>query len=96
MLLSFVVKFVQYLSCEKNENKQKEAGLAHLEKNICKFIHSQVHSATCVPRSDFILSCPVYPCQILSYSCQILANLCPTLLSQNPVLYFPCPVLEKT
>ena len=34
MLLSFVVKFVQYLSCEKNENKQKEAGLAHLEKTF--------------------------------------------------------------
>ena len=24
-LLSFIVNFVQYLSCEKNENKQKEA-----------------------------------------------------------------------
>ena len=26
MLSSFIVKFVPYLSCEKNENKQKEAG----------------------------------------------------------------------
>ena len=26
MLLSFIVKFVLYLSCEKNENKQKDAG----------------------------------------------------------------------
>ena len=26
-LLSSIVKFVLYLSCEKNENKQKEAGL---------------------------------------------------------------------
>ena len=26
MLLSFIVKFVLYMSCEKNENKQKEAG----------------------------------------------------------------------
>ena len=25
MLLSFIVKFVLYMSCEKNENKQKEA-----------------------------------------------------------------------
>ena len=27
MLLSFIVKFVLYLSCERNQNKQKEAGL---------------------------------------------------------------------
>ena len=26
MLLSFMVKFVLYWSCEKNQNKQKEAG----------------------------------------------------------------------
>ena len=28
MLLPFIVKFVLYLSCEKNENKQKNMGLA--------------------------------------------------------------------
>ena len=30
--LSFIVKFVLYLSCEKNENKQKEAGLGPFNK----------------------------------------------------------------
>ena len=29
MLLSFIAKFVLFLSCEKNENKQKQDGLAH-------------------------------------------------------------------
>ena len=31
-LLSFLVKFVLNLSCEKNENKQKEAGLGPFKK----------------------------------------------------------------
>ena len=35
MLLPFIVKFVLYLSCEKNENKQKEAGLGPFLKHIC-------------------------------------------------------------
>ena len=34
MLLSFIVKFMQYLSCEKNENRLKRPGLAHFLKNI--------------------------------------------------------------
>ena len=32
MLLSFIV-FVLYLSCEKNENKQKEAGFGPFKKH---------------------------------------------------------------
>ena len=32
MLLSFIVKFVLYLFCKKNENKQKEAGLGQFFK----------------------------------------------------------------
>ena len=32
MLLSFIVKFMMYLSCEKNENKQKEAGFGPFKK----------------------------------------------------------------
>ena len=34
MLLSFVVKFLQYLSFEKNDNKQKEAGIGPCLKSI--------------------------------------------------------------
>ena len=34
-LLSFIV-FMIYLSCEKDENKQKEAGLAHFKKKMNK------------------------------------------------------------
>ena len=33
MLLSFIV-FVLYLSCEKNENKQKEAGFGPFKKPL--------------------------------------------------------------
>ena len=41
MLLSFIVKFVLYLSCEKNENKQKRPGLDHLKTILpkAKVIH---------------------------------------------------------
>ena len=34
-LLPFIVQFVLYLSCEKNEIKQKEAGFGPLKKQIC-------------------------------------------------------------
>ena len=38
MLLSFILKFVLHLSCEKNKNKEKEAELAHFKKkNITKW-----------------------------------------------------------
>ena len=33
-LLSFIVKFVLYLFCEENENKQKEAGFGPFLKNL--------------------------------------------------------------
>ena len=41
-LLSFTVNFALYLSCEKNENKQKEAGFGPF-KNIIK-LNSVTHS----------------------------------------------------
>ena len=36
MLSSFIVKFVPYLSCEKNENKQKEAVFGPFLKGFIK------------------------------------------------------------
>ena len=34
MLLSIIVNLVLYLSCEKNKNKQKEAGFGPLKKLV--------------------------------------------------------------
>ena len=39
MLLSFKVKFVLYLSCEKNENKQKEVQFGSFLKTILSALH---------------------------------------------------------
>ena len=33
LLLSFIVEFVLYLSCEKDENKQKENGFGPFKKS---------------------------------------------------------------
>ena len=38
-LLSFIV-FVLFLSCEKNENKQKEADLAHKKNKVVVCVHN--------------------------------------------------------
>ena len=48
MLLSFIV-FVLYLSCEKNENKQKEAGFGPFFKKMLlkltvKIEHKDLHN----------------------------------------------------
>ena len=47
-MLSIIVKFVLYLSCEKNENKQKEAGFGPFFKRIkkmrCPYMLQEVDS----------------------------------------------------
>ena len=43
MLLSFIVKFVLYLSCEKNEINKKRPGLAHFLKKLFKLLAQTVH-----------------------------------------------------
>ena len=53
MLLSFKVKFVLYLSCEKNGNKQKEAGFGPFSKKEIKFEVSRLK----FDRMAFLLTC---------------------------------------
>ena len=58
-LLSFIVKFALYLSCESNENKQKRLSLAHFKKKTLSLKIRGMVCEGCLENMQYTYICTV-------------------------------------